>query len=68
MMTGARIEGPRFLADPDAAAAVTSNRFSVLDTLTGTELAAASATRWDSTVGVGWDGLFNTGRSVRTMG
>jgi outer membrane immunogenic protein len=27
-------------------AAVTSNRFSILSTLTGTELAAASATRW----------------------
>ena len=36
-------------------AAVTSNRFSVLDTLTGTELAAASATRWGGTVGVGWE-------------
>ena len=36
-------------------AAVTSNRFSILDTLTGTELAAASATRWGGTVGVGWE-------------
>src|SRR6476659_5311209 len=35
--------------------AVTSNRFSILDTLTGTELAAASATRWGGTVGVGWE-------------
>ena len=34
-------------------AAVTSNRFSVLDNLTGVELAAASATRWGGTVGVG---------------
>lgn len=34
-------------------AAVTNNRFSILDTLTGTELAAASATRWGATVGVG---------------
>ena len=36
-------------------AAVTSNRLSVLDTLTGIELAAASATRWGGTVGVGWE-------------
>ena len=36
-------------------AAVTSNRFSVLDNLTGVELAAASATRWGGTVGVGWE-------------
>jgi outer membrane immunogenic protein len=36
-------------------AAVTSNRFSILSTLTGTELAAASATRWGGTVGVGWE-------------
>jgi outer membrane immunogenic protein len=36
-------------------AAVTSNRFSILDTLTGTELAAASATRWGGTVGAGWE-------------
>jgi outer membrane immunogenic protein len=36
-------------------AAVTSNRFTILDTLTGTELAAASATRWGGTVGVGWE-------------
>jgi len=36
-------------------AAVTDNRFSVLSTLTGTELAAASATRWGGTVGVGWE-------------
>ncbi|MDE5466262.1 outer membrane protein [Bradyrhizobium sp. CSS354] len=36
-------------------AAVTSNRFSILDTLTGTELAAASSTRWGGTVGVGWE-------------
>jgi outer membrane immunogenic protein len=36
-------------------AAVTDNRFSILSTLTGTELAAASATRWGGTVGVGWE-------------
>ena len=34
-------------------AAVTSNRFSILDTLTGFEFAAASSTRWGGTVGVG---------------
>ena len=31
------------------------NRFSILDTLTSTELAAASATRWGGAVGVGWE-------------
>src|ERR1700738_2209092 len=36
-------------------AAVTSNRFSILDTLTGTELAAASSSRWGGTGGVGWE-------------
>jgi outer membrane immunogenic protein len=36
-------------------AAVTSNRFSILDTPTGVELASASATRWGGTVGVGWE-------------
>ena len=36
-------------------AAVTSNRFSILDTLTGNELASASSTRWGGTVGVGWE-------------
>src|SRR6476620_7093947 len=36
-------------------AAVTSNRFSILGTLTGVELASASATRWGGTVGVGWE-------------
>jgi outer membrane immunogenic protein len=36
-------------------AAVTSNRFSILDTLTSTELAAASSTRWGGTVGVGFE-------------
>ena len=36
-------------------AAVTSNRFSVLETLTGIELASASATRWGGTAGVGFE-------------
>lgn len=36
-------------------AAVTGNRFSILSTLGGTELAAASATRWGGSVGVGWE-------------
>jgi len=36
-------------------AAVTSNRFSVFDTLTGFELASASSTRWGGTVGVGFE-------------
>ena len=34
---------------------MTDNRFSILDTLTSTELAAASATRWGGAVGVGWE-------------
>ena len=36
-------------------AAVTSNRVSILNNLTGNELAAASATRWGGAVGVGWE-------------
>ena len=36
-------------------AAVTSNRFSILDTLSGAELASASATRWGGAVGVGFE-------------
>jgi outer membrane immunogenic protein len=36
-------------------AAVTSNRFSILSTLGGLELASASSTRWGGTVGVGWE-------------
>src|SRR4029078_8735206 len=36
-------------------AAVTSNRFSILDTFTGFEFASASATRWGGTVGVGFE-------------
>jgi outer membrane immunogenic protein len=36
-------------------AAVTDSRLSVLGTISGAELAAASATRWGGTVGVGWE-------------
>ena len=36
-------------------AAVTSNRFSVLENVFGTELASASATRWGGTIGVGFE-------------
>ena len=36
-------------------AAVTSNRFSILETITGIELASASATRWGGTAGVGFE-------------
>jgi outer membrane immunogenic protein len=36
-------------------AAVTSNRFSILSTVTGAELAAADATRWGAVVGVGFE-------------
>jgi outer membrane immunogenic protein len=36
-------------------AAVTGNRFSILSTFTGNELASASSTRWGGTVGVGWE-------------
>ena len=36
-------------------AAVTSSRISILNNLTGNELAAASATRWGGAVGVGWE-------------
>ena len=36
-------------------AAVTNNRFSILETITGIELASASATRWGGTVGVGFE-------------
>ena len=35
--------------------AVTSNRFSILSTLTGNELVSASSTRWGGAVGVGWE-------------
>ena len=36
-------------------AAVTSNRFSILENVSGIELASASATRWGGTVGVGFE-------------
>ena len=36
-------------------AAVTSNRFSILENVFGIELASASATRWGGTVGVGFE-------------
>ena len=36
-------------------AAVTSNEFSILSTITGAELASASATRWGGVVGVGFE-------------
>jgi outer membrane immunogenic protein len=36
-------------------AAVTDNRFSVLENTFGNELVAQSATRWGGTVGVGWE-------------
>ena len=45
-------------------AAVTSNRFSILDTLTGIELASASSTRWGGTVGVGFEYGFAPNWSV----
>ena len=45
-------------------AAVTSNRFSILDTLTGIELAAASSTRWGGVVGVGFEYGFAPNWSV----
>ncbi|SIN88451.1 outer membrane immunogenic protein [Bradyrhizobium erythrophlei] len=44
--------------------AVTSNRFSVLDTLTGFEFASASNTRWGGTVGVGFEYGFAQNWSV----
>jgi outer membrane immunogenic protein len=45
-------------------AAVTNNRFSVLDTLTGFEFASANNTRWGGTVGVGFEYGFSPGWSV----
>jgi outer membrane immunogenic protein len=44
--------------------AVTSNRLSILDTLTGFEFASASNTRWGGTVGVGFEYGFSPGWSV----
>jgi outer membrane immunogenic protein len=45
-------------------AAVTSNRFSILDTPSGAELAAVSATRWGGTVGVGFEYGFTPNWSI----
>ena len=45
-------------------AAVTSNRFSILDTLTGFEFASASSTRWGGVVGVGFEYGFAPNWSV----
>ena len=45
-------------------AAVTDTRFSILDTASGVELAAASATRWGAAVGVGWEYGFAPNWSV----
>jgi outer membrane immunogenic protein len=45
-------------------AAVTSNRFSIFDTLTGFEFASASNTRWGGTVGVGFEYGFTPNWSV----
>jgi len=44
--------------------AVTSNRFSINDTLTGFEFASASNTRWGGTVGAGFEYGFSPGWSV----
>jgi len=45
-------------------AAVTSNRFTVLETITGINLASASTTRWGGTVGVGFEYGFAPNWSV----
>jgi outer membrane immunogenic protein len=45
-------------------AAVTSNRFSILTTINGVELASASATRWGGVVGVGFEYGFAPNWSV----
>jgi outer membrane immunogenic protein len=45
-------------------AAVTDTRFSILDTASGVELAAASATRWGAAVGVGWEYGFSPNWSL----
>jgi outer membrane immunogenic protein len=45
-------------------AAVTSNRFSILDTPSGAELAAASSTRWGGAVGVGFEYGFTPNWSI----
>jgi outer membrane immunogenic protein len=45
-------------------AAVTSNNFSILDTVTGANLASFSSTRWGGTVGVGFEYGFGPNWSV----
>ena len=45
-------------------AAVTGNSFSILDTLSGTELASADSTRWGASVGVGFEYGFTPNWSV----
>ena len=45
-------------------AAVTGNRFNILDTATGTNLASSSSTRWGGTVGVGFEYGFTPNWSV----
>ena len=45
-------------------AAVTSNRFEILDTPTGTSLASSSSTRWGGAVGVGFEYGFTPNWSV----
>jgi outer membrane immunogenic protein len=45
-------------------AAVTSNRFDILDNVTGLDLASASSTRWGGALGVGWEYGFAPNWSV----
>jgi outer membrane immunogenic protein len=45
-------------------AAVTDNRFSIFDTVTGFEFDSANATRWGGTVGIGFEYGFSPGWSV----
>jgi outer membrane immunogenic protein len=45
-------------------AAVTSNRFSILETVSGIELASASSTRWGGVIGVGFEYGFAPNWSV----
>jgi outer membrane immunogenic protein len=45
-------------------AAVTSNRFDIFDTATGTSLASASSTRWGGVLGVGFEYGFTPNWSV----
>ena len=43
---------------------MTSNRFSILETVTGIELASASSTRWGGVIGVGFEYGFAPNWSV----